>query len=31
MKTALLLSIAWRSAWHRRFGLGLVLVSVAPA
>ncbi|HQY08135.1 MAG: ABC transporter permease [Leptothrix sp. (in: Bacteria)] len=29
MKTALLLSIAWRSAWHRRFGLGLVLVSVA--
>lgn len=29
MRAALLLQIAWRSAWHRRFGLGLVLVSVA--
>ncbi len=29
MKVALLLQIAWRSAWHRRFGLGLVLASVA--
>ena len=25
------LSLAWHSAWHRRFGLGLVVVSVALA
>jgi len=25
------LSLAWHSAWHRRFGLGLVLLSVALA